>query len=57
VLPLAWALEERIFMLFQSLSTFQFGGNFPWWKGDTIEVRCPDPHNLVTLQLQRFSRG
>jgi len=39
--------------IFPTLSTFQFGGKMPWWKGDVIEVQCPDPHNLVTLKLER----
>jgi uncharacterized repeat protein (TIGR04076 family) len=39
--------------IFPSLSTFQFGGNLPWWDGDTIELQCPDAHNLVTLRLER----
>ncbi len=42
--------------IFPSLSTFQFGGSMPWWKGDTIELRCADPHNLVTLELTRTDR-
>ena len=42
--------------IFPSLQTFQFGGNLPWWSGDVIEVRCPDPHNLVTLKLERSKR-
>ncbi len=40
--------------LFPSLSTFQFGGRMPWWKGDAIEIGCPDPHNQVTIRLERF---
>jgi len=43
--------------IFPSLSTFQFGGNLPWWEGDAIELRCPDPHNQVTMWLKRFPRG
>jgi uncharacterized repeat protein (TIGR04076 family) len=39
--------------IFPTLSIFQFGGKMPWWKGDAIEVQCPDPHNLVTLKLER----
>ena len=39
--------------MFPNLSTFQFGGAMPWWQGDTIEVQCPDSHNLVTLKLTR----
>ena len=42
--------------LFPTLSTFQFGGSYPWWQGDTIQVRCPDPHNVVTLKLERSDR-
>jgi len=42
--------------IFPNLETFQFGGNLPWWKGDTIEVRCPDPYNLVTMKLTRTKR-
>lgn len=43
--------------IFPTLSTFQFGGSLPWWDGDVIEVQCPDPHNLVTLRLERFDRS
>jgi uncharacterized repeat protein (TIGR04076 family) len=43
--------------IFPALSTFQFGGSYPWWEGERIEVRCPDPHNLVTLELERSPRG
>jgi uncharacterized repeat protein (TIGR04076 family) len=42
--------------LFPALQTFQFGGSLPWWQGDTIEVRCPDAGNLVTLRLVRTKR-
>jgi len=42
--------------IFPSLQTFQFGGRMPWWQGDAIELRCPDPHNVVTLKLERFVR-
>jgi uncharacterized repeat protein (TIGR04076 family) len=42
--------------IFPSLSTFQFGGNLPWWKGDTIELQCPDSYNRVTLTLERLER-
>ena len=42
--------------IFPSLSTFQFRGNLPWWKGDTIELQCPDSYNLVTLTLDRVER-
>ena len=42
--------------LFPSLMTFQFGGALPWWEGDSIEVQCPDPDNLVTMKLERIPR-
>ena len=42
--------------IFPNLETLQFGGSLPWWKGDTIEVRCPDPYNLVTVKLTRTKR-
>jgi len=43
--------------IFPALQAFQFGGNLPWWSGDTIQVRCPDPTNLVTLKLERRKRA
>jgi uncharacterized repeat protein (TIGR04076 family) len=42
--------------IFPSLQTFQFGGCLPWWQGDTIQLQCPDSHNLVTIKLERFKR-
>jgi uncharacterized repeat protein (TIGR04076 family) len=43
--------------IFPNLQTFQFGGSLPWWEGDTIQLQCPDPINLVTIQLQRSKRA
>jgi uncharacterized repeat protein (TIGR04076 family) len=43
--------------IFPSLCAFQFGGNLPWWQGDTISQRCPDSDNLVTLKLERSERA
>jgi uncharacterized repeat protein (TIGR04076 family) len=42
--------------LFPALSVFQFGGSYPWWSGDTIEVQCPDAMNLVVMKLERSER-
>jgi len=42
--------------IFPTLSTFQFGGSYPWWQGDTIELQCPDLQNLVTLKLDGSKR-
>ena len=43
--------------IFPALQTFQFGGNLPWWSGDTILVQCPDQKNRVTLKLERSPRA
>jgi uncharacterized repeat protein (TIGR04076 family) len=42
--------------IFPSLSTFQFGGNLPWWEGDKIQLQCPDSDNLVVVELERSDR-
>lgn len=42
--------------IFPNLQTFQFGGNMPWWREDTIQLLCPDIHNLVTVKLERSKR-
>jgi len=42
--------------IFPSLSAFQFGGKYPWWSGDTIQLQCPDSYNLVIIKLERFKR-
>jgi len=42
--------------IFADLQTFQVGGKMPWWKGDVIEVGCPDLKNQVILQLERTER-
>ncbi len=41
---------------FPSLSTLQIGGRLPWWLGDTIQLQCPDSHNLVTMELESVKR-
>ena len=42
--------------IFPSLQTFQFGGNLPWWQGDSMQLQCPDTKNQVTIKLERFKR-
>jgi len=42
--------------IFPALQTFQFGGNLPWWSGDSVQVQCSDPGNRVTLKLERSKR-
>jgi hypothetical protein len=31
----------------------QFGGKYPWWDEDKIEVECPDRYNLVSLKIEK----
>jgi uncharacterized repeat protein (TIGR04076 family) len=31
----------------------QFGGSLPWGDADTVELQCPDPENVLTLELKR----
>jgi uncharacterized repeat protein (TIGR04076 family) len=42
--------------MFPSLTSLQFGGKFPWWEGDSIELECPDRFNLLTIKLERSKR-
>jgi zinc transport system permease protein len=42
--------------IFPALQTFQFGGSLPWWRGDAVELECPDRRNAVTLRLERAKR-
>jgi uncharacterized repeat protein (TIGR04076 family) len=42
--------------IFPSVCAFQFGGSFPWFKGDEMFVSCPDPNNTVTMKLTRSKR-
>lgn len=39
--------------IFPYLSVMQFGGKYPWWDKDTIEVECPDRYNTVSLKIER----
>jgi uncharacterized repeat protein (TIGR04076 family) len=42
--------------IFPHLTALQFGGKFPWWEGDAIELECPDRFNLLTIKLERSKR-
>lgn len=42
--------------IFPHLSALQFGGNFPWWEGDAIELECPDRFNLLSIKVARSKR-
>ncbi len=37
--------------IFPYLSVMQFGGKYPWWDKDEIEVECPDRYNTVSLKI------
>jgi uncharacterized repeat protein (TIGR04076 family) len=39
--------------IFPYLSVMQFGGKYPWWDKDMIEVECPDRYNTVSLKIER----
>ena len=36
-----------------AVSTYQFGGQYPWFKGNLFFVKCPDPQNQVTMKVLR----
>lgn len=31
----------------------QFGGKYPWWDRDKIEVDCPDRTNTVSIRIEK----
>jgi len=35
--------------IFPYLSVMQFGGKYPWWDKNTIEVECSDRYNAISL--------
>jgi uncharacterized repeat protein (TIGR04076 family) len=39
--------------IFPYLTVMQFGGQYPWWGKDTIDVECPDRYNVVSLKIER----
>ncbi len=43
--------------IFPTISTLQFGGNFPWGPDtDVIQVECPDRMNAITMELKRMRK-
>jgi uncharacterized repeat protein (TIGR04076 family) len=40
--------------IFPSLLTYQYGGKCPWWKDETLEFKCPDPYNQVTMKIEKI---
>jgi len=41
--------------IFSNLQTFEFGGRMPWWPDGFVMLNCPDPHNTVTIKIERIS--
>lgn len=39
--------------LFPYLNVMQFGGKYPWWDREVIEVECPDRFNTVSLRIEK----
>jgi uncharacterized repeat protein (TIGR04076 family) len=39
--------------IFPYLSVMQFGGKYPWWDKEQIEVECPDRYNTVSLRIEK----
>jgi len=39
--------------IFPYLNTMQFGGKYPWWDQDVLELECPDRYNTVSIRLER----
>ncbi|ACA14681.1 hypothetical protein M446_0096 [Methylobacterium sp. 4-46] len=35
----------------------QFGGAVPWGPADRVVLNCPDPVNLLTVELRRLPEG
>jgi len=42
--------------IFPNLQTYQYSGKLPWWSEDNIlRLQCPDPHNLLTIKIEKKS--
>jgi uncharacterized repeat protein (TIGR04076 family) len=39
--------------IFPNLQTYEYGGKMPWWQGESLILSCPDPHNLLTIKIER----
>ena len=39
--------------IFPGLSLLQFGGNYPWNKGNEMTFECPDRANAVTMLVRK----
>lgn len=39
--------------IFPYLTVMQFGGKYPWWEKDAIDVECSDRYNTVSLKIEK----
>jgi len=43
--------------IFPTIQTLQFGGTIPWIKDpDIVKFECPDPINMVKMELKRIRK-
>ena len=47
------SMEGRGYPIFPYLNAMQFGGKYPWWERDLIDLECPDRYNVVSLRVER----
>jgi uncharacterized repeat protein (TIGR04076 family) len=43
-------------VLIESVAAMMYGMNYPWQKGDTLELACPDAANPVVFTLKRVPK-
>ena len=39
--------------IFTTLSTYEYGGKYPWWRSEIPELKCPDPYNQISLKIEK----
>ena len=39
--------------IYPAITMLQYGGAFPWMKGDVVRMECPDRGNVVEIELHR----
>lgn len=42
--------------IFASVSTYQFGGKYPWFEDGLFFSKCPDPQNEITIKVEVSAR-
>ncbi len=38
--------------IFGSISTYQFGGKYPWFEDGIFFANCPDPKNEISIRVE-----